>query len=179
MVDVICPPLSISSIVVSLWLAGCLAKSTLIGWREYYGGGGVGVDRHLCGAQQTRAFDPMLFQYWPTANGAGPTLKQHWVESSCLLGELSAFWYTRAVCVWSEQAAQCSVYLRRWPRLVWTNGLSTVSEGWWDEWVTLPSRHRIRNSSPSGLRTSTLPLERVCSPQYSNPRSPDFPSRQL
>ena len=55
------PPLSISSIVVSLWLAGCLAKSTLIGWREYYGGGGVGVDRHLCGAQQTRGFDPMLF----------------------------------------------------------------------------------------------------------------------
>ena len=92
-------------------MAGCLAKSTLIGWREYYGGRGVGVDRHLCGAQQTRAFDPMLFQYWPTANGAGPTLKQHWVESSCLLGELSAFWYTRAVCVWSEQAAQCSVYV--------------------------------------------------------------------
>ena len=94
MVDVICPPLSISSIVVSLWLDGCFAKSTLIGWREYYGGGGVGVDRHLCGAQQTRAFDPVLFQYWPTANGAGPTLKQHWVESSCLLGELSAFWYS-------------------------------------------------------------------------------------
>ena len=69
------PPLSISSIVVSLWLACCLAKSTLIGWREYYGGGGVGVDRLLCGAQQTRGFYPMLFQYWPTANGAGPTLK--------------------------------------------------------------------------------------------------------
>ena len=34
---------------------------------------------------------PMLFQCWPTANGAGPTLKQHWVESWCLLGELSAF----------------------------------------------------------------------------------------
>ena len=82
-------PISISSIVASLCLADCLAKSTLIGWREYYGGGGVGVDRHLCGAQQTRGFDPMLFQYWPTANGAGPTLKQHWVKSSCLLGELS------------------------------------------------------------------------------------------
>ena len=79
MVDVICPPLSISSIVVSLWLAGCLAKSTLIGWREYYGGGGVGVDKHLCGAQQTRAFDPMLFQYWPTTSPC-----QHWnnIESS-------------------------------------------------------------------------------------------------
>ena len=115
-----CPPLSISSIAVSLWLAGCLAKSTLIGWREYYGGGGVGVDRHLCGAQQTRAFDPMLFQYWPTANGAGPTLTQHWVESSCLLGELSAFWYTRAVCVWSEQAAQCSVYYPSWLHITTT-----------------------------------------------------------
>ena len=68
-------PLSISSIVVSLWLAGCLAKSTLIGWRKYYGGGGVGVDRHLCGAQQTRGFDPMLFQYWPPQPTA---LDQYW-----------------------------------------------------------------------------------------------------
>ena len=73
-------PLPISSIAVSLWLAGCLAKSTLTGWREYYGRGGMGVDRHLCGAQQTQGFDPMLFQYWPTANGTGPTLKQHWVS---------------------------------------------------------------------------------------------------
>ena len=109
MVYVICPPLSISSIVVSLWLAGCLAKSTLIGWREYYGGGGVGVDRHLCGAQQTRGFDPMLFHYWPIANGAGPTLKQHRVKASCLLGELSALWYTRAVCVWLEQAVHSAL----------------------------------------------------------------------
>ena len=113
MVDVICPPLSISSIVVSLWLAGCLAKSTLIGWREYYGGGGVGVDRHLCGAQQTRGFDPMLFHYWPTAKGAGPTLKQHRVKASCLLGKLSALWYTWAVCVWLEQAVH-SALCRRW-----------------------------------------------------------------
>ena len=74
-----------------LVIGGCLAKSTLIGWREYYGDGGVGVDRYLCGAQQTRGFDPMLFQYWPTADSAGPTLKQHWVKSSCLLVELSAF----------------------------------------------------------------------------------------
>ena len=109
MVDVICPPLSISSIVVSLWLAGCLAKSTLIGWREYYGGGGVGVDRHLCGAQQKLGFDPMLFHYWPTAIGAGPTLEQHQVKASCLLGELSALWYTRAVCVWLEQAVHSAL----------------------------------------------------------------------
>ena len=47
----------------------------------------MGVDRHLCGAQQTLGFDPKLFQYRPTANGAEPTLKQHWVKSSCLLRE--------------------------------------------------------------------------------------------
>ena len=29
---------------------------------------------------------------------------------------------------------------------------------WWDDKITLPSRYRIRNSSPGGLRPSTLPL---------------------
>ena len=82
----------------------------MIGWLKYYGGGGLGVDRHLCGALQTQGFDLMLFQYWPTANGAGPTLKQHRVKSSSLQGELSAFGYTRAVCVWLQQATQSSVY---------------------------------------------------------------------
>ena len=28
----------------------------------------------------------MLFQYWTSAVGGGPILKQHWVMSSCLLG---------------------------------------------------------------------------------------------
>ena len=32
--------------------------------------------------------------------------------------------------------------------------------------MTLSSRHRIRNSSPGGLRTSTLPLGHGGSPQY-------------
>ena len=71
----------------------------------------MGVDKHLCGAQQTRGFDLMLFQYWPTASGAGPTLKQHWAKSSSLQGELSAFGYTRAVCVWLEQATQLELCL--------------------------------------------------------------------
>ena len=52
----------------------------------------------------------MLFQYWPTANGAGPTLKQYRIKSSSLQVELSAFRYTPAVCVWLEQTTQCSVY---------------------------------------------------------------------
>ena len=32
--------------------------------------------------------------------------------------------------------------------------------------MTLPSRHRIRNSNPGGRRPSTLPLGHGCSPQY-------------
>ena len=32
--------------------------------------------------------------------------------------------------------------------------------------MTLSSRHRIRNSSPGGLRPSTLPLDHGGSPQY-------------
>ena len=32
--------------------------------------------------------------------------------------------------------------------------------------LTLPSRHRIRNSNPGGLRPSTLPLGHGGSPQY-------------
>ena len=98
------PPLSISSIVVSLWLAGCLAKSTLIGWREYYGGGGVGVDRHLCGAQQTRGFDPMLFHYWPTnietTSGQGFVFGGRAVRIMIHAGRL---------CLVGTGSAQCSV----------------------------------------------------------------------
>ena len=34
--------------------------------------------------QQTRRWlNPMVFQCWPTAYGAGPTLKHHWVKSPC------------------------------------------------------------------------------------------------
>ena len=46
-----------------------------------------------CGqlSQQTRRLDPMLFQCWSSAVGGGPILKQHWVECSRLLGELSVF----------------------------------------------------------------------------------------
>ena len=32
--------------------------------------------------------------------------------------------------------------------------------------MTLPSRHKIRNSNPGGLRPSTLPLGHEGSPQY-------------
>ena len=38
------------------------------------------------GAQQRRGIYPMLFQCWPTVFDAGPTLKQHWVSATSLLG---------------------------------------------------------------------------------------------
>ena len=36
--------------------------------------------------QQTRDVDPMLVQCWSIVYDAGPTLNQHWVDGSCLLG---------------------------------------------------------------------------------------------
>ena len=37
-------------------------------------------------SQQTRDLHPMLVQCWPTVYDVGPTLKQHWMSVSCLLG---------------------------------------------------------------------------------------------
>ena len=42
--------------------------------------------------QQARGLDPMLFQYWPIAYGAGPALKPHCAKSSCLLGRCLRRW---------------------------------------------------------------------------------------
>ena len=39
-------------------------------------------------SQQTRGIHTMLFQCWPTVFDAGPAMKQHWVNASCLLGSL-------------------------------------------------------------------------------------------
>ena len=36
-------------------------------------------------SQQTRVIRPMLFQCWTSVEDAGPTLKRHWANSSCLL----------------------------------------------------------------------------------------------
>ena len=121
--DVICPPLSISCIVVSLWLAGCLAKSTVIGWRKYYGRGGVGVDKHLCGAQQTRGFDLVLFQYWPTATA----LDRHWnnIRSSpCLCRENCRHLDTRVPSVsgWNRLHRALCTFMCSWlDHVAWIN----------------------------------------------------------
>ena len=43
----------------------------------------------LFSTQQTRGIHPMLFQYWPTVFGAGPTLAKHWVNALCLLSSVA------------------------------------------------------------------------------------------
>ena len=40
--------------------------------------------------QPTRDIYPLLDQCWATVNDAGPTLVQHWVDVSCLLGMIKA-----------------------------------------------------------------------------------------
>ena len=37
-------------------------------------------------AQQTRYIDPMLVQCWTSVVDGDPTLDQHWIDVSCLLG---------------------------------------------------------------------------------------------
>ena len=36
--------------------------------------------------QQKRGIHPMLYQCWTSVEDGGPTLKEHWVNTSCLLG---------------------------------------------------------------------------------------------
>ena len=48
-------------------------------------------------------------------------------------------------------------------RLSWAR---ITSWGWWDEWMTLPSRHRIWNLIHGGLRPSTLLFGHGGSPKY-------------
>ena len=38
--------------------------------------------------QKTRGVDPVLFHSWGSVCDAGPTMKQHWVNASCLMGPL-------------------------------------------------------------------------------------------
>ena len=47
---------------------------------------GFAVNFAACSILQTRGIHPMVFQCWPTVFGAGPTLKQYWVNAPCLLG---------------------------------------------------------------------------------------------
>ena len=48
-------------------------------------------------SQQTGGNHTMLFNGWPNVFDAGPTLKQHWVNASCLLG-----WIIKAADCWTH-----------------------------------------------------------------------------
>ena len=62
--------------------------------------------------QRTREIDPMLFQYWPIAYGARPTLKQHWIKSSCLLGMI------KRVYRWHETQVSTTAKIKWLPNQV-------------------------------------------------------------
>ena len=85
----------------------------------------------------------MLSQCWFNVVDDGPTLSQHWeniYEINGVLGHLCA-------------------------HIGYTGPGQHREDGEMNE-ITLPSRHRIRNSSPGGLRSSTLPLGHGGIPQY-------------
>ena len=122
MVDVICPPLSISSIVVSLWLAGCLAKSTLIGWREYYGGGGVGVTDTCVEPSKREDLTQCCFNIGPPPTA----LDQHWNNIG---SSLRVCWEScphfdtcvPSVSGWNRlHSALCTFFMQKynWPRFL-------------------------------------------------------------
>ena len=120
MADAISPPLSILSIVVCLWLAGCPAKSTLISWRIYYGGGGMEVD--TC-AELSKHED--LTQCCFNIGSPPTALDQHWNNigsgprvcwENCLHFET----LVPSVSGWNKYTVLCvSVYPLLWFGPVW------------------------------------------------------------
>ena len=56
---------------------------------------------YICLSQQTRDVLPMLAQCWASVVDGGPTLSQHWVNFSCLLGIVHIY-----VCMCSNPTVQ-------------------------------------------------------------------------
>ena len=93
---------------------------------------------HLCmcvcvcvcvSAQQTQCFNPMLVQCWASVEDGGPTLNQHWVDVSCLLGARLAMWANFFVC----KTFTCANHTSSWSmKDIWSNKT-------WHETVSLCS----------------------------------------
>ena len=108
------------------------------------------TQRYIFLKQHSRDNPICTTQRWTIVFDADSTLNQLCVNSSCLLGDKKEI--NRAlghICAHTGQIGP-----REAPEDV------VMSE------MTLPSRHRSRNSNPGGLRPSTLPLGHGSSPQY-------------
>ena len=57
--------------------------------------------------RQTRAVDPRMAQCWRTVRDAGPTLSQHWVNGSCLLGEDMVIGLILLLAEWCMNVGGC------------------------------------------------------------------------
>ena len=92
----------------------------------------------------------MLLQCWLIVCDAGPTSKQHWVNASCLfcIGMLSL----RTGSYTNEMNRTLGHFCAH----VGLIGLGEPPEDGDMSEMTLPSRHRIRNSNPGDMRPSML-----------------------
>ena len=102
-------------------------------------------------SQQTRYIDSMLGECWPTVFDVDPTLTQHWVNVSCLLG-----------IMYSEILCRFNLVHRLW---CWASiklhDQRLVFAGRWDSYSTSPHPHNLVtrdcdfnkfSMSPHGLR---------------------------
>ena len=74
--------------------------------------------------------EPMLFWYWPTVCDAGPAIKRHWVNASCLLWGLYAELFRSFMGGgwtnsrhWANVVSMLAHRQRRWPSIKqhWVN----------------------------------------------------------
>ena len=63
--------------------------------RSYMQAGALHYYIEFTATQQTRDIAPVLFQWWDSVADAAPTLKQHWVNVSSLLGSWRAVFQRR------------------------------------------------------------------------------------
>ena len=99
-------------------------------------------------------------------NDVGPaskTVGQHWTN----IGSMSRIWYIGLIHhnssrKWNEMNRALG---HLYAHIGWTGPGEPREDGEIIE-MTLSSRHRIRNSSPGGQKSSTLPLGLGGSPQY-------------
>ena len=89
---------------------------------------------------QSREIHPMLFQCWASVEDGGLTLKQHWVDASCLLGRyLILVKKPRWPIVGSMLGQRRRRCANNWNNIGLTSRVP---------WETLPTQHQTRKIHP-------------------------------
>ena len=85
-----------------LVIGRCLAKSTMIGWRKYYGGGG--------GCRQTPVWSPANTRFWPNVVSILAHGQPRWTNIETTSGQVLVF-AGRTVGIWIHACRLCLVGL--------------------------------------------------------------------